>query len=57
MPGRPARLKPHPGDADTLELWIVQVHDRGLNAKAKRIARQMRGRAGFTLLRHRVLLA
>ncbi|MFI2041429.1 ISL3 family transposase [Streptomyces bottropensis] len=28
----------------------------GVNTKTKRIARQMHGRAGFTLLRHRVLL-
>ncbi|MEU2289050.1 ISL3 family transposase [Streptomyces sp. NPDC013178] len=28
----------------------------GVNAKTKRIARQMHGRAGFTLLRHRILL-
>lgn len=28
----------------------------GVNTKAKRIARQMHGRAGFTLLRHRILL-
>ncbi|WP_328442641.1 hypothetical protein OHA71_49070 [Streptomyces sp. NBC_00444] len=26
------------------------------SAKTKRIARQMHGRAGFTLLRHRILL-
>ncbi len=34
-------------------------HQRGrdpLNTKTKRIARQMHGRAGFTLLRHRILL-
>ncbi|MFD9223532.1 ISL3 family transposase [Streptomyces sp. NPDC060064] len=82
-------LKPHPENADTLELWIVQVRavdlphlhaftrglerDRdaviaaftlpysdgpteGVNTKTKRIARQMHGRAGFTLLRHRILL-
>lgn len=28
----------------------------GVNIKTKRIARQMHGRAGFTLLRHRILL-
>ena len=28
----------------------------GVNTKIKRIARQMYGRAGFTLLRHRILL-
>ncbi|WP_328930025.1 ISL3 family transposase [Streptomyces sp. NBC_00190] len=28
----------------------------GINTKTKRIARQMHGRAGFTLLRHRILL-
>jgi transposase len=28
----------------------------GVNTKTKRIARQMHGRAGFTLLRHRILL-
>ncbi|GGV59265.1 hypothetical protein GCM10010294_07170 [Streptomyces griseoloalbus] len=27
----------------------------GVNTKTKRIARQMHGRAGFTLLRHRTL--
>ncbi|MCX4821568.1 ISL3 family transposase [Streptomyces sp. NBC_01142] len=82
-------LKPHPGNADALELWITQVRtadlphlhaftrglerDRdaviaaftlpysngpteGVNTKTKLIARQMHGRAGFTLLRHRILL-
>lgn len=82
-------LKPHPGNASALELWIAQVRaadlphlhaftrglqrDRaaviaaftlpysngpteGVNTKTKRIARQMHGRAGFTLLRHRILL-
>ncbi len=82
-------LKPAPGNADTLELWIAQVRavglphlhaftrgldrDRdaviaaltlpysngpteGVNTKTKRIARQMYGRARFTLLRHRILL-
>jgi transposase len=29
----------------------------GANTKTKRIARQMHGRAGFALLRHRILLA
>ncbi|MDP9841624.1 transposase [Streptosporangium lutulentum] len=29
----------------------------GVNTKTKRVMRQMRGRAGFTLLRHRILLA
>nr|WP_088245230.1 ISL3 family transposase [Streptomyces sp. LUP47B] len=29
---------------------------QGVNTKTKRIARQMHGRAGFTLLRHRILL-
>ncbi len=28
----------------------------GVNTKTKRIMRQMHGRAGFTLLRHRILL-
>ncbi len=28
----------------------------GINTKTKRIARQIHGRAGFTLLRHRILL-
>lgn len=28
----------------------------GVNTKTKRMARQMHGRAGFTLLRHRILL-
>ncbi|WP_026254943.1 transposase, partial [Salinispora arenicola] len=28
----------------------------GVNTKTKRIARQMHARAGFTLLRHRILL-
>lgn len=28
----------------------------GVNTKTKAIARQMYGRAGFTLLRHRILL-
>lgn len=28
----------------------------GINTKTKRMARQMHGRAGFTLLRHRILL-
>lgn len=28
----------------------------GVNTKTKRIARQMHGRAGFTLLRHRILI-
>jgi transposase len=28
----------------------------GVNTKTKRITRQMHGRAGFTLLRHRILL-
>lgn len=28
----------------------------GVNTKTKRIARQMHGRAGFTLLHHRILL-
>ncbi|MFD7170009.1 transposase, partial [Streptomyces violascens] len=28
----------------------------GVNTKTKRIARQIHGRAGFTLLRHRILL-
>ena len=28
----------------------------GVNTKTKRIARQMHGRAGFALLRHRILL-
>ncbi|MEW2632547.1 transposase [Streptomyces sp. NPDC048389] len=28
----------------------------GVNTKTKRIARLMHGRAGFTLLRHRILL-
>ncbi|MFF6946571.1 transposase, partial [Streptomyces lavendulae] len=28
----------------------------GVNTKTKRIARQMHGRAGFNLLRHRILL-
>ncbi|MFC4606277.1 transposase, partial [Streptomyces maoxianensis] len=82
-------LKPHPENADTLELWIAQVRaadlphlhaftrglgrardaviaaftlpyshgpTEGVNTKTKRIARQMHGRAGFTLLRHRILL-
>ncbi|WP_406404953.1 ISL3 family transposase [Streptomyces sp. NBC_00879] len=82
-------LKPHPGNADTLEFWIAQVRaadlphlhaftrglerDRdaviaaltlphsngpteGVNTKTKLIARQMYGRAGFPLLRHRILL-
>jgi transposase len=29
----------------------------GVNTKTKRIMRQMHGRAGFALLRHRILLA
>ena len=29
---------------------------RPVNTKTKRIMRQMHGRAGFTLLRHRILL-
>jgi transposase len=82
-------LKPHPDNADALELWITQVRaadlphlyaftrglerdldaviaaftlrysngpTEGVNTKTKRIARQMHGRAGFTLLRHRILL-
>ncbi len=28
----------------------------GVNTKTKRVARQMHGRAGFALLRHRILL-
>lgn len=28
----------------------------GVNTRSKRIMRQMHGRAGFTLLRHRILL-
>lgn len=28
----------------------------GINTKTKRMARQKHGRAGFTLLRHRILL-
>ena len=37
----------------------LPYHDggtEGVNTKTKRIMRQMHGRAGFTLLRHRVLL-
>lgn len=82
-------LKPHPDNADALELWITQVRTadlphlhaftrglerdlnaviaaftlrysngptEGVNTKTKRIARQMHGRAGFPLLRHRILL-
>jgi transposase len=82
-------LKPHPDNADALELWITQVRTadlpylhaftrglerdlvaviaaftlsysngptEGVNTKTKRIARQMHGRAGFTLLRRRILL-
>jgi transposase len=82
-------LTPHPGHADALARWIVQVRaadlphlhaftrgldrDRdaviaaftlpyhnggteGVNTKTKLIARQMYGRARFTLLRHRILL-
>ncbi len=31
-------------------------HTEGVNTRTKRIMRQMHGRAGFDLLRHRILL-
>ena len=52
---------------DALELDHAAVHvavtmpyhnggTEGVSTKTKRIMRQMHGRAGFTLLRHRILL-
>jgi transposase len=32
------------------------LRTEGVNTRTKRIMRQMRGRAGFDLLRHRILL-
>jgi transposase len=40
----------------TLTLPYSNGPAEGVNTKTKRIARQMHGRAGFTLLRHRILL-
>ncbi len=40
----------------TLTLPYSNGPTEGVSAKIKRIARQMHGRAGFTLLRHRILL-
>ncbi|GAA2791957.1 hypothetical protein GCM10010505_19370 [Kitasatospora aburaviensis] len=39
-----------------LTLPFHNGHTEGVNTRTKRITRQMRGRAGFPLLRHRILL-
>lgn len=45
-------------DAVNYALTLPYSHGptEGVNTKTKRIARQMHGRAGFALLRHRILL-
>jgi transposase len=47
-------------DRDAVNAALTLPHSNGptegVNTKTKRIARQMHGRAGFTLLRHRILL-
>ena len=47
-------------DSDAVIAALTLPHSNGptegVNTKTKRIARQMHGRAGFTLLRHRILL-
>ncbi len=47
-------------DKDAVEAAVtLPFHNggtEGVNTKTKRIMRQMHGRAGFTLLRHRILL-
>jgi transposase len=47
-------------DRDAVNAALTLPYSNGLtegvNTKTKRIARQMHGRAGFTLLRHRILL-
>ncbi|MGW3955396.1 transposase [Streptomyces sp. NPDC004752] len=44
-------------DAETAALTLPYSNGptEGVNTKTKRIARQMHGGAGFTLLRHRIL--
>jgi hypothetical protein len=59
-------LRPEAGHADRLSEWIstpraadLPHHNggtEGVNTKTKRIMRQMHGRAGFPLPRHRILL-
>ncbi len=47
-------------DRDAVNSALTLPYSNGptesVNTKTKRIARQMHGRAGFTLLRHRILL-
>ncbi|MDQ0830646.1 transposase [Streptomyces achromogenes] len=47
-------------DIDAVNAALTLPHSNGptegVNTKTKRIARQMHGRANFTLLRHRILL-
>jgi transposase len=47
-------------DRDTVDAALTLPYSNGptegVNTKTKRIARQMHGREGFTLLRHRILL-
>jgi transposase len=47
-------------DLDAVIAGLTLAHSNdpteGANTKTRRIARQMHGRAGFTLLRHRILL-
>ena len=63
-------LAPHPGNARRLQKWVTAARTaslphlhaftrgrtEGVNTKTKMIKRQMYGRAGFALLRHRILL-
>jgi hypothetical protein len=59
-------LVPGPGNDTGLTAWIAAVRASelshhngrtgGVSTRTKRIMRQMHGRAGFHLLRHRVLL-
>lgn len=47
-------------DHDAVHAAVTMAYHNGgtegVNTKTKRIMRQMHGRAGFTLLRHRILL-
>jgi len=52
----PGRL-PVPGKTRTITLPFHNGRTEGVNTKTKMIKRQMYGRAGFTLLRHRILLS
>ena len=51
-------LPPGPVPVPGLQFKLTDLRSRsaGVNTKTKMIKRQMYGRAGFTLLRHRILL-